>query len=142
VWFVSPAATGGVSSTPLEMVPPDSSLQNDISSGFLYYSVWGALDPRNFLDAKGVAKLTGLSYGASLGIAVIMGALGVGALITIVDPKHKYQGGVDDTTFGKTIFGSRTMTKSSIMASQSQFITGAPVLTYQKPTYEYDAYYS
>jgi len=140
-FFISPAATGGVSSTPLEQSPPDMPLQFDMTTAFLYYAVLGVIDPRNLLDAKGIAKVLGISYVGGLSIAAIVGALGMGTVITIVDPKHKYAGGVDDTSFGKTLFGSRKMSKSSIMASQSQSITGMPVLTYEKPTYTYDAYY-
>ncbi len=140
--FISPAATGGVSSIPLNQPPPDMALQQDMNQAFLYYAVLGALDPRNLLDAKGVAKVLGISYIGGLGIAAITGALFVGAAITAVDPKHKYAGGLDETKIGETLFGSRKMTKSSIMSSQSQLITGAPVLMYQVPTYDYDPYYS
>ena len=141
-WFVSPAATGGVSSTPLEMEPPNMHLQNDISGAFLQYALWGVIDPRNLGDAKYIARVTGLSYIASLSIASVIGMIGGGVIITMLDPQHRYDGGWDDTQSGKTYFGRRKMTRGSAMIKQSKYITGTPSLMYEEPTYTYDTYYS
>jgi len=142
MWFISPAATGGVSSVALDQPPPNMPLQHDINAAFLSYAIVGALDPRNLLDAKGLARLLGISYLGGLGMAAVAGALMVGVGITVIDPKHKYAGGWDDTKSGEAFFNRRKISRSSIMASQSQSITGMPALTYQKPTYTYDTYYS
>jgi hypothetical protein len=132
MWFVSPAATGGVSSIPLDQPPPNMMLQHDINAAFLDYAIIGALDPRNLLDAKGVAKLLGISYLGGLSVAAVTGALFVGAVITAVDPKHKFTGGLDDTGFGKTFFGSRKMSPVSITDPLSNLMYTPLVLTQDK----------
>jgi hypothetical protein len=101
---------------------------------------WGINN--NLGDAKYIARVTGLSYTASLGIASLLGAVGVGIVITMLDPEHLYEGGWDDTQSGKTYFGRRKMTRDSARIKQSKYITGAPSLMYEEPTYTYDSYYS
>jgi hypothetical protein len=135
MWFISPAATGGVSSIPLEQPPPNMPLQQDINAAFLDYAILGALDPRNLLDAKGVAKMLGISYLGGLGVAAITGAILVGAAITAADPKHKYAGGLDDTSFGQTLYGSRQMSRVSITDPLAN-------LMYTPLVFTQDKYYS
>jgi len=135
MWFVSPAATGGVSSIPLDQPPPNMPLQHDINAAFLDYAIIGALDPRNLLDAKGVAKLLGISYLGGLSVAALTGALFVGAAITAMDPKHKYAGGLDDTSFGQTLYGSRKMSPVSITDPLAN-------LMYTPLVFTQDKYYS
>lgn len=134
-WFVSPAATGGVSSIPLETTPPNMNLQFDITSAFLYYALLGVADPRNLADAKGIMRVTGLSYAVSLSLASAFGALAVGAALTMVDAKHKYPGGFDDTKLGKKIFSARKLSSLTVTNPLRN-------LMYEPNIYEYDTYYS
>ena len=136
------AGTGGVEQLPLTS-PLDFGTDENPINAFLYYSVLGALDPKNpFVEARGLAASTGLAYWPALAVVMLTGGIVLGAVGTILDPKHKMKGGLDDTPFGAKVYGRRTFDRSSTIRTMSQYITGAPQLKYEAPTYSYDPYYS
>jgi hypothetical protein len=63
-----------------------------------YYTLAGALDPKNpLVDARIAATFFGVGWWAGLGIAIVAGAPIMGLALTIIDPKDRYQGGLDET---------------------------------------------
>lgn len=140
-WMVyQPGAVGGVQG--YTDPGPDNALQMDISNAFLYYSILGAIDPRNLGDAKGFQKTLQVPFRVGLALATLMGSVGYGVGLAIIDPKHKYQGGWDDTKTGSKLLGSRKFDDYTRGRVTQQAVTGAPLLTYDPLGYEYDAYYS
>jgi len=63
-----------------------------------YYTLAGALDPKNpLVDARIAAGVFGVGWWAGLGIAIVGGAPIMGLVLTIIDPKDRYEGGLDET---------------------------------------------
>ena len=136
------AGTGGVEQTPIAS-PLDFGTDENPINAFLYYTVLGALDPKNpFVEARGIMTATGLAYWPALAVTMIMGGVVLGAIGTVLDPKHKMKGGLDETAFGKQLYGRRKMHHASSMNKMSHLITGAPSLAYEESIYTYDSYYS
>ena len=106
------AGTGGVSQLPLER-PTDFGTTRNPMSAFVSYSLLGVLDPKNpFVEARGIAAATGFSYSVSLGMAMVMGGAVAGALLTPLDPQHRFDGGFDDTALGERYYNRPTFHSS------------------------------
>jgi len=62
-----------------------------------YYTLAGLLDPKNpLVDARIVAAALGVSWWSGLFIAAVIGAPIAGVVLTIIDPQHKWEGGLDE----------------------------------------------
>jgi len=69
----------------------------DFGEAWGYYTVAGLLDPKNpLVDARIVASALGVSWWAGLFFAAVVGAPIAGFALTIIDPKHKWEGGLDE----------------------------------------------
>lgn len=69
----------------------------DFGEAWGYYTVAGLLDPKNpLVDARIVAATLGVSWWSGLLIAAVVGAPIAGLALTIIDPKHKWEGGLDE----------------------------------------------
>jgi len=113
--------------------------EKNIADAFLYYTALGLLDPKNpVLDAKIAASAFGVSYWAGLGIAAVIGAPIAGAVLTMIDPHHKYKGGWDDTRSGQKILGRRKMSTFTVWSMERNPLG---MLMYQPDMYNRDPYY-
>lgn len=69
----------------------------DFGEAWGYYTVAGLFDPKNpLVDARIAAAVFGVSWWAGLGIAAVIGAPVAGVVLTLFDPQHKWEGGLDE----------------------------------------------
>jgi len=135
-YYIPGAATGGVD---IMGAGAQDLGEENIADAFAYYTILGLLDPKNpLLDAKVAASTFGVSYWKGLGIAALVGAPITGAILTILDPAHRYKGGFDDTSTGQKIMGRRKMSSFTVW-SMERNPTG--MLMYQPDMYTRDPYY-
>jgi hypothetical protein len=62
-----------------------------------YYAIVGLLDPKLPLEAGGWALLLSSPYRVGLLVAAVVGVVVTGTALTIIDPAHKWEGGLDET---------------------------------------------
>jgi hypothetical protein len=64
---------------------------------WLYYAFAGLVDPKLPAEALGWSALLGISRPGGFAVAVVVGVMVTGTILTIIDPAHKYEGGFDET---------------------------------------------
>lgn len=135
-YYALGAATGGVD---IMGTGAQDLGEENIADAYAYYTILGLLDPKNpIIDAQIAASTFGVSWWKGLGIAALVGAPIAGAVLTIIDPAHRYKGGLDDTALGQKI-GSRRKMSSFTVWSMERNPLG--MLMYQPDMYNRDPYY-
>jgi len=93
--------TAGGVATSTSYIEGDTTIKEMPIEGFQkawpYYASLGLLDPKLPLEAAGWSLTLGISYRYGIAVASIVGVLGTGTALTLIDPMHKYEGGYDET---------------------------------------------
>jgi len=66
------------------------------------YAYLVLIDPTNFPEAAGWAGALGVSYRIGMAITLIKG-LAILPIITAIDPQHRWEGGLDETSIYQSI---------------------------------------
>jgi hypothetical protein len=70
-----------------------------------YYAGAGLLDPKIPIEAYYWSGLLGISRLGGYAVALAVGVVIVGTVLTIIDPKHKWEGGLDESQLYKDTAG-------------------------------------
>ena len=68
-------------------------------SAWKYYAGAGLLDPKIPVEAYYWSGLLGISRLGGYAVALAVGVVIVGTALTIIDPHHKWEGGLDETSW-------------------------------------------
>lgn len=86
---------------------PDESLMGSVDEfmgAWAYYGIAGAADPKNFFEAMAWRRALGIPYVAAYAVAGVQGVLLTGLALTLIDPAHKWSGGLDETKIYQRTF--------------------------------------
>jgi len=78
---------------------PDIPMARQFLSAWGYYGMAGVADPKNFAEASAWSRTLGIPYLAGYGVAGLVGFFLTGTILTVIDPLHKWEGGLDETAF-------------------------------------------
>jgi len=70
---------------------------NDFFDAYAYYGLAGVGDPGNFFEAFAWRKGLGVPWVAGYALAGVRGFVLTGLILTLIDPAHKWSGGLDET---------------------------------------------
>jgi len=70
---------------------------NPFLEAWIYYGVGGLADPGNIAEAFAYKKAFGIPLVGGMIIASLRGFVATGLVLTLIDPAHKWEGGLDET---------------------------------------------
>jgi len=79
--------------------PAEVPMSRQFVQAWGFYGLAGVGDPKNFAEASVWSRVLGIPY---IGGYIVAGSIGffvTGLLLTVIDPLHKWEGGLDETSF-------------------------------------------
>jgi len=79
--------------------PEEVPLARQFLIAWSWYGMAGVADPKNFAEASVWSRVLGIPYVAGYIVAGMIGFAVTGMVLTLIDPLHKWEGGLDETAF-------------------------------------------
>jgi len=77
---------------------------DEFIGAWAYYGIAGAADPKNILEAFAWRRAFGVPLIAGYALAGVQGFFATGLALTLIDPAHKWSGGLDETKIYQRTF--------------------------------------
>jgi len=79
--------------------PAEVPMSRQFIQAWGFYGLAGVGDPKNFAEASVWSRILGIPYIGGFVVAGSIGFFVTGLVLTVVDPLHKWEGGLDETAF-------------------------------------------